>query len=69
MTLDLAEKCECFEEVAYLLLHGELPTRSELDNYIRYMASLRDLPAPLKVVLENTPPTAHPMVRSNTNII
>jgi 2-methylcitrate synthase len=68
---DLAEKCECFEEVAYLLLHGELPTRAELDNYIRYMASLRDLPASLKVVLENTPPTAHPMdvLRSTVSVL
>lgn len=32
--LDLAEM-STFEEVAYLLVHGALPTRSELDGYKR----------------------------------
>ena len=30
--LDLAEKAE-FEEVAYLLIYGSLPTKSQLNNY------------------------------------
>ena len=33
-----------FEEVAYLLLHGKLPTRAELDAYIARLVSLRGLP-------------------------
>ena len=30
--LDIAETCE-FEEIAYLLIHGKLPTRPELSSY------------------------------------
>ncbi len=57
---DLAEHVT-FEEVAYLLLHGELPTRSELDAYVSHLQGLRDLPRALKAVLEQIPADAHPM--------
>ena len=57
---DLAERT-CFEEVAWLLLRGELPTRSELDGYRQRLTAQRGLPAPLRTVLEQLPPTAHPM--------
>jgi len=57
---DLAEHT-CFEEVAWLLLRGELPTRPQLEGYRQRLASLRGLPAPLQTVLEQLPPTAHPM--------
>lgn len=50
-----------FEEVAYLLLHGKLPNRSELDAYIAKIKKNRGLPADLKTVLEMVPATAHPM--------
>ena len=40
---DLADNA-CFEEVAYLLLHGKLPNRVELDAYIAKLKSLRGLP-------------------------
>jgi len=58
--LELAEK-STFEEVAYLLIHGELPRQAELDDYKKKLQSLRGLPAPLKTVLEQLPPSAHPM--------
>ncbi len=57
---DLAENAS-FEEVAYLLLHGKLPTRAELDAYVAKIKSLRGLPDALKVVLEMVPGDAHPM--------
>ncbi|WP_435978443.1 bifunctional 2-methylcitrate synthase/citrate synthase [Psychrobacter sp. DM4] len=57
---DLAEKC-IFEEVAYLLLYGNLPTQSELDEYQAKLKTLRGLPQALKDVLERIPATAHPM--------
>ena len=41
---ELAETCR-FEEVAYLLLHGELPTRSELDAFEEQERSVRSLSA------------------------
>ena len=50
-----------FEEVAYLLVHGELPTQSALKDYKRKLKSLRGLPAQLKIVLEHIPASAHPM--------
>ncbi len=50
-----------FEEVAYLLVYGELPLRSQLAGYHRKLAKFRGLPAALRTVLEQIPPTAHPM--------
>lgn len=57
---DLAENCT-FEEVAYLILKGALPTRQQLDAYKARLKGLRGLPRPLKEVLERIPATAHPM--------
>lgn len=57
---DLAANCE-FEEVAYLILKGELPTQAELKAYKAKLKSLRSLPAALKDVLERIPASAHPM--------
>ena len=50
-----------FEEVAYLLVHGELPTQSVLKDYMKKLRSLRGLPAQVKTVLEHIPAAAHPM--------
>jgi 2-methylcitrate synthase len=50
-----------FEEVAYLLVQGELPTQSALKDYKRKLKSLRGLPAQVKIVLEHIPASAHPM--------
>lgn len=50
-----------FEEVAYLLLYGALPTQSQLDGYLQKLQGLRDLPLALKEVLERIPADAHPM--------
>jgi 2-methylcitrate synthase len=57
---DLAEQA-VFEEVAHLLLYGELPNRSELEAYQKRLRGMRTLPTPLKEVLERIPPSAHPM--------
>lgn len=57
---DLAENCQ-FEEVAYLILKGELPTQSQLDAYKSKLKGMRGLPQPLKDVLERIPKNAHPM--------
>jgi 2-methylcitrate synthase len=50
-----------FEEVAYLLIHDELPNQSALKDYTRKLKSLRGLPAGVKTVLEHIPSAAHPM--------
>jgi len=57
---ELAEKA-AFEEVAFLLLYGRLPNRSELDAYRKKLTSLRGLPPNLKTVLEQLPAETHPM--------
>lgn len=54
-------KYACFEEVAYLLHYGHLPTQKELDKYLNTLANLRALPAGLKTVLELIPKNSHPM--------
>jgi 2-methylcitrate synthase len=58
--LDFADQAE-FEEVAYLLVHEKLPNRDELKKYKAKLQSLRTLPAPLRVALEQLPRSAHPM--------
>ena len=58
--LDVADVCE-FEEIAYLIVHGKLPTRAELRNYKAKLISLRGLPAAVKASLETLPAASHPM--------
>jgi len=57
---DLAANCE-FEEVAYLLVHGALPTQAQLDSYKAKLKGLRALSPQVKTVLEQLPKTAHAM--------
>jgi len=57
---DLATR-GCFEEVAYLLVHGVLPTWTELNNYRARLKRLRGLPTPVKAALELLPAATHPM--------
>ncbi len=58
--LDVAGTCE-FEEIAYLLVHGKLPTLAELRAYKGKLKSLRGLPQAVKAALEALPASAHPM--------
>ena len=57
---DLSEKAS-FEEVAYMLLYGNLPNQSELSDYKEKLKKYRELPSELKKVLELIPASAHPM--------
>lgn len=50
-----------FEEIAWLLLYGELPTKEQLTAYKARLKGLRGLPDELKTVLELIPGDAHPM--------
>ncbi len=50
-----------FEEVAYLLLYGELPDSAQLAAYRTKLRRLRGLPALLQDTLELLPSSAHPM--------
>lgn len=50
-----------FEEVAYLLMYGKLPTISELAGFKSRLKGRRGLPRALKDVLERIPGDTHPM--------
>jgi citrate synthase len=50
-----------FDEVAFLLLHGELPNRFQLASFQRRLAAARSLPHPLLDLLRVLPPAVHPM--------
>ena len=58
--LDFAEQAQ-FEEVAYLLVHGKLPTLAELAAYKQKLKALRGLPAAVQDILECVPANTHPM--------
>ena len=57
---ELAAKCS-FEEVAYLLWHGELPTPEQLVEFETLERSMRTLDPIVKRVIDDLPETAHPM--------
>jgi 2-methylcitrate synthase len=67
---ELAARCS-FEEVAYLLWHGELPTPAQLSEFQALERSLRALDPVVKRVIDELPDTAHPMdvVRTAVSVI
>lgn len=64
---DLAAQC-CFEEVAYLLWHGELPTAAQLQQLQAAEKAERDIPQGLLTVLRQFRADAHPMDTLRTAI-
>jgi 2-methylcitrate synthase len=50
-----------FEETAWLLTRGELPSAGQLESYRAGLRSQRDLPAALKETLQRIPKASHPM--------
>ena len=65
--LEIAEATE-FEEVAYLLIHGKLPTVAELSAYKNKLRALRGLPSAIRTVLESLPASTHPMDVMRTGV-
>ena len=67
---ELAAK-KSFEEVAWLLWKGELPTKSELEGFLKQERAQRALDKNVKVVIDELPLTAHPMdvVRTAVSVI
>ncbi len=67
---ELAAKAS-FEEVAYLLWHGELPTPKQLAVFESLERSLRHLDPVVKRVIDELPTTAHPMdvVRTAVSVL
>ena len=50
-----------FEETAYLLLFGDLPTAAQLKDFSRRLTEARGIPEPLIKSLKNRPKRAQPM--------
>jgi 2-methylcitrate synthase len=57
---DLCDKCD-FEEVAYLVLHGELPSKAQLKKFVKEERSNRKLSKTIIKNIQQMPRTAHPM--------
>ncbi len=64
---DLAEQCR-FEEVAYLLLNGELPNRKQLNAFTKEERENRKISKPLIRAIESFPRKAHPMDATRTAV-
>ena len=57
---ELCDKCD-FEEVAYLVLHGELPDKNQLKKFIKEERSQRKLSKAILQDIKTMPKKAHPM--------
>src|SRR5205085_9382350 len=57
---DLAQH-STFEETAYLLWHGVLPTRTQLEEMKAQLSANRELPGPVTELMRLFPPTTTPM--------
>lgn len=68
--LDIANACE-FEEIAYLLIHGTLPNKTQLTEYQRTLKSYRGIPSAMKTILEQIPASANMMdvMRTATSVL
>ncbi len=64
---DLAEVC-VFEEVAYLLLNGELPNKSQLSKFQEEERNNREISSNLKKIIQKYPKNAHPMDTTRTSV-
>jgi 2-methylcitrate synthase len=64
---DLAEQCR-FEEVAYLLLNGELPNRKQLNAFNKEEREHRKISKVLIRAIESFPRKAHPMDATRTAV-
>jgi 2-methylcitrate synthase len=64
---DLAEAC-VFEEVAYLLLNGELPNKSQLVKFQEEERNNREISSNLKKVIQSYPKNSHPMDTTRTSV-
>src|SRR5579864_2349653 len=57
-----------YEEVAYLLLYGQLPTEPQLRQFTEELRKNRAIPEPLVTILKTIPPQTNPMAWLRTGI-
>lgn len=58
----------CYEEVVYLLLHGKLPTKNELDKLRSQLVSEMNLPEAVISNIKSFPHRSHPMEVLRTEV-
>ncbi len=59
--IEMLAKYSTYEETAYLLLYGELPTKNALEKFSSEMRELRVLPKKVEECIVELPPNPHPM--------
>jgi len=64
---DLCAKCQ-FEEVAYLILNGELPNKKEYKNFLKEETNERSLSKNLLNIIKLMPKKSHPMDVARTAV-
>mgnify|MGYP001808067960 CR=1 FL=1 len=64
---DLCAKCK-FEEVAYLILNGELPNKKQLSSFVKIEKKERKLSNSLLNSIKNFPKQSHPMDVARTAV-
>jgi 2-methylcitrate synthase/citrate synthase II len=57
-----------YEETAFLLLHGDLPTRAQLRDFAARLRAARAIPEALVALFRQVPPAVHPMDVLRTSV-
>jgi len=64
---DLCKKC-IFEEVAYLVLNGELPNKTQLNKFKKLLEKNRNITINLREIIKLLPKKSHPMDVARTAV-
>ena len=64
---DLCRKC-IFEEVAYLVLNGELPNKTQLNKFKKQLEKNRNITINLREIIKHMPKKSHPMDVARTAV-
>jgi len=64
---DLCKKCN-FEEVAYLVLNGELPNKTQLNKFKKQLEKNRNITINLREIIKHMPKKSHPMDVARTAV-
>ena len=64
---DLCKKC-IFEEVAYLVLNGELPNKTQLNKFKKQLQKNRNITTNLREIIKRMPKKSHPMDVARTAV-
>jgi len=64
---DLCKKC-IFEEVAYLVLYGELPNKTQLNKFKKLLEKNRNITINLREIIKHMPKKSHPMDVARTAV-